>query len=112
TVGTVLNGRYRVLKELGAGAFGRVYRAEDILDAASPPLAIKELLNAQFKTLADKQEAVRCFQREVSTLLNLEHPSIPKVHTFWRETVNGEERFYLAMDFIDGKTLEQTLDEK
>src|SRR2546430_2251829 len=34
-VGTVLNGRYRIAQHLGAGAFGRVYRAEDILDATS-----------------------------------------------------------------------------
>jgi len=110
--GTVLNGRYCISQELGSGNFGRVYRAEDMRDAASPPLAIKELLDDPSKSPDDKQEAVRWFQREVATLLNLEHPSIPKVHTFWRETVNGGERFYLAMDFIDGKTLEQTRREK
>jgi serine/threonine-protein kinase len=110
-VGTVLNGRYRITQELGRGAFGRVYRAEDMLDAASPPLAIKELQDDPFTTRADKQEAVRWFRREVSTLLRLEHPSIPKVHAHWTETVNSGP-FYLAMDFIPGKTLEETLDEK
>jgi hypothetical protein len=110
-VGTVLNGRYRIIQQLGAGAFGRVYRAEDMLDATSPPLAIKELLDDQFTTFADKREAVRWFRREVSTLLSLEHPSILKVHAHWTETVNSGP-FYLAMDFIPGKTLEETLDEK
>jgi Protein kinase domain len=110
-VGTVLNGRYRIVRHLGAGAFGRVYRAEDMLDATSPPLAIKELLDDQFATVADKREAVRWFRREVSTLLSLEHPSILKVHAHWTATmVSGP--FYLAMDFIPGKTLEETLDEK
>jgi hypothetical protein len=110
-VGTVLNGRYRIAQELGRGAFGRVYRAEDMLDAASPPLAIKELQDDPFTTCADKQEAVRWFRREVSTLLRLEHPSIPKVHAHWTETLNSGP-FYLAMDFIPGKTLEQTLDDE
>src|SRR5205807_8855485 len=73
-VGAVLNGRYRIAQHLGAGAFGRVYRAEDILDAASPPLAIKELLDHPFRTLADKRKSVRWFRREVSTLLRLDHP--------------------------------------
>ena len=109
-VGTVLNGRYHITQELGRGAFGRVYRAEDMLDAASPPLAIKELQDDPVTTRADQQEAVRWFRREVSTLLRLEHPSIPKVHAHWTETVNSGP-FYLAMDFIPGKTLEQTLDE-
>jgi hypothetical protein len=110
-VGTVLNGRYRIVQQLGAGAFGRVYRAEDMLDATSPPLAIKELLDDPFTTLADKREAVRWFRREVSTLLSLEHPSILKVHAYWTATVVSGP-FYLAMDFIPGKTLEETLDEK
>jgi hypothetical protein len=110
-VGTVLNGRYRIAQHLGAGAFGRVYRAEDMLDATSPPLAIKELLDDQFTTFADKREAVRWFRREVSTLLSLEHPSILKVHAHWTATVVSGP-FYLAMDFIPGKTLEETLDEK
>jgi hypothetical protein len=110
-VGTVLNGRYRIAQELGRGGFSRVYRAEDILDPTSPPLAIKVILDDPFTTRADKREAVRWFRREVSTLLRLEHPSIPKVHAHWTETVNSGP-FYLAMDFIPGKTLEQTLDEK
>jgi uncharacterized membrane protein (DUF485 family) len=110
-VGTVLNGRYRIVQHLGAGGFGRVYRAEDMLDATSPPLAIKELLGDPFTTRADKREAVRWFRREVSTLLSLEHPSILKVHAYWTATVVSGP-FYLAMDFISGKTLEQTLEEK
>jgi Protein kinase domain/REase_MTES_1575 len=110
-VGMILNGRYRITQELGRGAFGRVYRAEDMLDTTSPPLAIKELQDDPFTTRGDQQEAVRWFRREVSTLLRLEHPSIPKVHAHWTETVNSGP-FYLAMDFIPGKTLEQTLEEK
>jgi serine/threonine-protein kinase len=106
-----LNGRYRIAQELGRGAFGRVYRAEDILDATSPPLAIKELRDDLFATRADELEAVRWFRWEVSTLLRLEHPSIPKVHAHWTETAHSGP-FYLAMDFIAGKTLEQMLDDK
>jgi serine/threonine-protein kinase len=109
-VGTVLNDRYRIAQHLGGGASSRVYRAEDMLDPTSPPLAIKEFLDDPFRTGADKQEAVRSFQREVSTLLRLDHPSIPKVHAHWTQTANSGP-FYLAMDFVDGKTLEQMLDE-
>ena len=110
-VGTVLNDRYRIAQHLGGGASSRVYRAEDMLDPTSPALAIKEFLDDPFRTGADQQEAVRWFRREVSTLLSLDHPSIPKVHAHWTETVNSGP-FYLAIDFIPGKTLEQMLDEK
>src|SRR5205823_10007582 len=81
-VGTVLNGRHRITQEVGKGAFGRVYRAEDMLDAATPPLAIKELQDEPCAARAGKQEAARWFRREVSTLPRLEHPSIPSVHAY------------------------------
>ena len=55
-VGTVLNGRYRIAQHLDAGSFGRVYCAADMLDATSPPLASKELLDDQFMTRADSAE--------------------------------------------------------
>jgi Protein kinase domain len=110
-VGMVLNGRYRIVQVLGRGAFSRVYRAEDMLDPTRPPLAIKVILDHPFTTHADEQRAVHWFRREVSTLLRLEHSSIPKVHAHWTETVNSGP-FYLAMDFVPGQTLEQMLDEK
>lgn len=43
--GTLLQGRYRIESVLGIGAFGRVYRAEDVQDTTAPALAIKELLD-------------------------------------------------------------------
>jgi serine/threonine protein kinase len=103
--GTVLQGRYRVERVLGAGAFGRVYLAEDRQDPGSPRLAIKELLDAQFPSPDDKREAIIWFKREVSTLLTLEHPGIPAVHGYWTaQTSSGP--LYLAMEYVPGKTLE------
>jgi hypothetical protein len=69
------------------------------------------LLDDPFTTRAERQEAVCSFRQEASTPLRLEHPGIPKVHAHWSETVNSGP-FYLAIDFIPGKTLEQMLDEK
>jgi serine/threonine protein kinase len=102
--GTMLNGRYRVQRVLGTGAFGRVYLAEDTEDPNSPPLAIKELLAMEFATAEEQRDAISWFKREVSTLLTLEHPGIPSIHGYWTaHRTSGP--MYLAMDFIPGMTL-------
>ena len=106
--GTVLQGRYHILRVLGTGAFGRVYLAQDMQDPSQPSVAIKELLDAQFSTADEKREAVTWFKREASTLLTLEHPGIPTIHTYWTAQ-HGAGPFYLAMDYIPGQTLDGVL---
>jgi serine/threonine-protein kinase len=62
-------------------------------------------------TEVEKQEAASWFRGQVSTLLRLDHPNIPKCRAHWTETVTSGP-YYLAMEFIHGQTLEQILDEK
>ena len=101
--GTVLNGRYRVARVLGTGAFGRVYLAEDIGEP-NHLLAVKELLVSDFSSTDEQRDATNWFKREVSALLTLEHPGIPSIHGYWTaHRVSGP--MYLAMDYIPGKTL-------
>ena len=107
--GTVLNGRYRVARVLGTGAFGRVYLAEEI-DEPNHLLAIKELLVGEFSSADEQRDATSWFKREVSALLTLEHPGIPAIHGYWTaHRVSGP--MYLAMDYIPGKTLADVQDE-
>lgn len=101
--GTVLNGRYRVARVLGTGAFGRVYLAEDN-DEPNHLLAIKELLATDFTSAEEQRDASNWFKREVSTLLTLDHPGIPAIHGYWTAHGMGGP-LYLAMDYIPGKTV-------
>jgi len=56
----------------------------------------------------EQAEAIAWFKREVSTLLSLAHPGIPRVHGYW--TAAGDRGpFYLAMDYVPGETLEEML---
>ena len=70
STGQTINNRYRIVKLLGQGGFGAVYRAWDMNVKA--PCAVKE----NFDT---SPEAVRQFEQEAVILANLRHASLPRV---------------------------------
>ena len=97
--GTELSGgRYKIERLVAAGGMGAVYKAID--QRFSRPCAVKEMLD-DFSNDADRSQAVEWFKREATLLLDLNHPSIPRVRDFFLE--GGKH--YLVMDFIDGRTL-------
>ncbi|MEW5871091.1 MAG: bifunctional serine/threonine protein kinase/MFS transporter [Chloroflexota bacterium] len=96
--GQVLNNRYRIVKLLGQGGFGAVYRAWDTnLDC---PRALKENLDTS-------PEAQRQFKREAQILTLLTHPNLPKVIDHFVVPGQGQ---YLVMDYVEGQDLQQMLD--
>ena len=97
--GEILHNRYRVVKLLGQGGFGAVYRAWDM--NLQRPCAIKENL----ESAAESQEQ---FQREARMLSNLTHSNLPRVTDYFILPGQGQ---YLIMDFIEGHDLQDLLDE-
>jgi len=89
--------RYRIIKLLGQGGFGAVYRAWDT--SMEKPCAIKENLEAS-------EAAQRQFKREALLLGNLSHPNLPRVTDHFTIPSQGQ---YLVMDFIEGLNLEEIL---
>lgn len=107
-LGTMLNDRYRVVRVLDEGAFGRVYLAKDMQDFGSALLVVKELLATAFVTPEQQRQAVAWFKQEANALLALEHAGIPRIYSYWTaQPASGP--FYLAMEYIPGPTLEQLL---
>lgn len=95
--GMTLFDRYRIVRLLGQGGFGAVYRAWDI--TLERPCAIKESLETSL-------EAQRQFKREAKLLANLAHPNLPRVTDYF--TVPGQGQ-YLVMDFVEGEDLQELL---
>ena len=98
---TLFRNRYFIVSKVGAGGFGSVYKARDI-QSSNRLVAIKEV-SLQGLHLQAMMEATAAFQREVSVLSQLDHPSLPHVY----ESFQTPDHWYLVMDFIAGETLEQ-----
>jgi serine/threonine protein kinase len=96
--GSVLQSRYRIVKMLGQGGFGAVYKAWDL--NLSRQCAVKE-------NLESTPEAQRQFMREATVLANLSHPNLPRVTDYF---IIPEQGQYLVMDFIEGEDLQQKID--
>jgi serine/threonine protein kinase len=98
---SMLQKRYLILGLAGEGGMGAVYKAFDKALKPERYVAIKEMSQPQSKTPGELRKAVRRFQREALILRSLDHPGLPHVYDSFSE--NG--RYYLVMDFIEGKTL-------
>jgi class 3 adenylate cyclase/tetratricopeptide (TPR) repeat protein len=91
---------YRIEGRLGAGGMGAVYRAFD--EVLQRPLALKHLLPQKTNPTA----ALR-FRREALAAARLNHPAI--VHIY--DILETEEGDWIAMELVEGKTLERLLHE-
>lgn len=97
----LLNERYRVLTLVGTGGYGAVYRAIDTR-SADRIVAIKQI-NLRGLSAQQSIEATDAFNRELAILSGLSHPALPRIYDHFTDA----EHWYLAMDFIEGETLER-----
>ena len=99
-------GHYRILKELGRGATGIVYKAEDKNFNGERVVAIKVLP----QHLSQLPEVREDFKREFITASKLVHQNICAMYEF------GEDReadtYFLVIEYLEGKTLEDLVKEK
>lgn len=95
-------GRYEVAQQLGAGAFGAVYRAWD--EKLGRHVALK-LLHHDF----DEDVSVRArFEREAKIMATLQHPHIVPIHDFGEQ----DGTLFIVMALFAGGTLQRRLAER
>ena len=96
---TVLQGRYRIVRQLGQGGMGAVYEAVD--QRLDTTVALKE-------TLFTEERLRKQFEREARLLARLHHPALPRVSDHFSE---GDGQF-LVMQFIPGDDLSEMMTRK
>jgi serine/threonine protein kinase len=99
TPDTILQGRYRIVRQLGQGGMGAVYEAID--QRLDTTVALKETLFAD-------ERLRKQFEREARLLARLHHPALPRVSDHFSE---GDGQF-LVMQFIPGDDLSEMMNHK
>ncbi len=99
-------GRYQIREELGRGAMGVVFRAEDSLIGRA--VAIKTIRLDSFSNPAERDKLKERFLREARSAGLLSHPNIVTVYDV------GEEDgvAFIAMEYLSGRTVDQTIAEQ
>src|SRR5258705_5151392 len=90
---------YRVVSKIGAGGMGEVYVAEDT--QLRRQVALKILPS----DLASNQDRMRRFVQEAQSAAALNHPNIAHIY----EIGESEGTNFIAMEFVDGKTLREKI---
>src|SRR5215211_345235 len=98
-INTLFDGRYRIVRKLGAGGMANVYLAED--EDLGRRVAVK-ILNER---CANDDLFIERFRREAKSAAGLSHPNIVSVY----DRGEAEGTYYIAMEHLDGRTLKQLI---
>ncbi len=101
-IGSLVDGKYKILSEIGHGGMSVVYMA--INEKANKTWAVKEVRKdgrMDFNTVRQGLMA------EIETLKKLKHPNLPSIV----DVIEDDESFIIVMDYIEGRSLDKIIEE-
>jgi len=102
-VGQTLGGRYKIVKLLGEGGMGAVYLGEQQLGATTRKVAVKTL----HQHLSHDPKILARFERECSTVAELQHPNTIQIHDFGKTDAG---LLYIVMEYAEGHSVGEELE--
>lgn len=99
-IGTVLDGKYEILKKIGQGGMSVVYLAID--NRLKKQWAVKELRS----NVEEVESVLHSIENEANILKRIDHPAIPRIVDILKE--NGV--IYVVMDYVEGRTLAEIVE--
>ncbi len=98
-IDSVFDGRYRIIRKLGAGGMANVYLAED--QELGRRVAIKILDDRH----AADNSFIERFRREAKNAAGLSHPNIVSIY----DRGEAEGTYYIAMEYLSGRSLKELI---
>ena len=108
--GLILSNRYKIIKQLGHGGFGRTYLAED--NHRFQEVCVLKEFAPQVHGSYALQKSQELFEREAGVLYKLRHPQIPGFREMFRFKLDGEGYLFLVQDYVEGRTYRALLENR
>ena len=105
--GSFISDRYRIIRQIGRGGFGRTYLAEDT-SRYSERCVLKEFV-PMVDSDEDLRKAEELFEREAGILYRLKHDRIPEFKALLRTRVDRKRCLFLVQQYIEGETYQERL---
>lgn len=102
-VGDLIDGKYKILNEIGRGGMSTVYLA--INEKANKPWAVKEVRK---NGISNRELVKQSLMVEINLLKKLKHKGLPSIV----DIIDQQDNYLIVLDYIEGITLENIMQEE
>ncbi|MGK7958503.1 MAG: protein kinase [Crocosphaera sp.] len=107
---TIVNDRFRILKQLGQGKLGKTYLAQDNHRFNDPCILQEFAPDVEDSGALKKTEEL--FQRKAQILYTLDHPQIPHFRELFSCQYKGKTTLFLVQDYVEGVSYGEKLQQR